>query len=536
MEQVISYVPWIGIAILVLVLFLLLRWFLSLRRVVTPSEVHVVRQGKVTKIYGNVGSLGTGATNEAFGETEKENLDGAEKKNLPAAIADESCGNVYYQMPVWMPFVGVNVSVLPLAIFDISLDGYDAYDVDRVPFVVDIKAFFRISNYRQAASRISDNDTLVEHLQGIVQGAVRTILAKQKLDDIMSERSTYGDRFTEEVKEQLKHWGVEAVKNIELMDIRDAEGEKVIFNIMQKKKSEIEKDSRIEVANNNRAAEEAEISAEQEIALKKEEKEEKIGKRKAERAEAVGIADEKSKQKVKEQAKITKEKEMEVTKVGTLQQAEIDQQEIIIKANADKDKQKIAAEAEVLVATQKKEAQKIEAEATVLVAEQSEIAAEHDANAAFVKKTKDAEADLVKAKNEAQGIEAKGAAEALAKEKLGQAEVAPQITLAHEIGNNQGYQTYLIEIKKVDASQAVGIEQAKNLGNADIKIIANAGSNVQEGVNSVMQLFSAKGGQAMGGMIEAFAGTEVGQQIVGKILNKESEIPNDDKPKKDKKQ
>lgn len=128
-------------------------------------------------------------------------------------------------------------------------------------------------------------------------------------------------------------------------------------------------------------------------------------------------------------------------------------------------------------------------------------------------------ADLVKAKNEALGIEAKGAAEALAKEKLGQAEVAPQITLAHEIGNNQGYQTYLIEIKKVDALQAVGIEQAKNLGNADIKIIANAGSNVQEGVSSVMQLFSAKGGQAMNSMLEAFAGTELGQQLLGKICN-----------------
>lgn len=68
------------------------------------------------------------------------------------------------------------------------------------------------------------------------------------------------------------------------------------------------------------------------------------------------------------------------------------------------------------------------------IAAQNKLVAEHDAGAAFIQKTKDAEADLVKAKNEALGIEAKGAAEALAKEKLGQAEVAPQITLAHEIG------------------------------------------------------------------------------------------------------
>lgn len=51
-------------------------------------------------------------------------------------------------------------------------------------------------------------------------------------------------------------------------------------------------ESRKEVAKNRQEAEEAEILSEQEIALKKEEKEEKVGKRRAEREQAVGIADE----------------------------------------------------------------------------------------------------------------------------------------------------------------------------------------------------------------------------------------------------
>ena len=42
MEQVMNYLPWIGVAIVVVVLVLLVRWILSLRRVVKPSEVHVV--------------------------------------------------------------------------------------------------------------------------------------------------------------------------------------------------------------------------------------------------------------------------------------------------------------------------------------------------------------------------------------------------------------------------------------------------------------------------------------------------------------
>ena len=217
-----------------------------------------------------------------------------------------------------------------------------------------------------------------------------------------------------------------------------------------------------------------------------------------------------AKQKVKEEAKVTKEKEMMVIEVGTTRQAEIDKRKIVIDAEAGKDKQRI------------------EAEADVLVAEQNKIVAEHNANASFIQKTKDAEADLFTAEKVAKGIEAKGAAEALAKEKLGQAEVAPQITLAKEIGENEGYQTYLIEIKKVDALQAVGIEQAKNLGNADIKIIANSGNNISEGVNSVMELFSAKGGQSLGNMLEALSGTELGKQLVAKLTGRVAEKSNDE--------
>ena len=337
----------------------------------------------------------------------------------------------------------------------------------------------------------------------------------------MTQRSIYGEKFTEEVIENLKEWGIVPVKSIELMDVRDKEGEKVISNIMEKKKSCIDMESRKEVAKNRQEAREAEIAAEKAIAIKEQEKAEEVGKRTADQEKAVGIAQEKSKQEIAEQKKITQEKDMDVIQVKTVRQAEIDKQEVVIKANAGKDKQRIEAEAGVIVAGQQKEAQKIEAEAKVLVAEQNEKAATHDAQAAYVKKTKEAEATLVATKKEAEGIEAKGAAEATAKEKLGNAEVAPQIMLAQEIGTNEGYQQYLIEIRKVDAIKEVGVEQAKNLGNADIKIIANAGGNLNEGVNSVMELFSAKGGQNLGSMLEALAGSELGQQILNKVIKKE---------------
>ena len=470
------------VSVFVLVIaFLIVRWFLSLRRVVKPSEVHVVRESKKTLVYGNIKSITDASGN--------------------VIEPEETSGNVYYHIPQWFPIWGIEVQVLPLSNFSVDLQEYEAYDKDKLPFVVDVTAFFRIADYRQAASRIEDSKTLEEHLEKIVQSSVRSILANDTLDEIMIQRSRYGEQFTKEVSENLKEWGIVPVKSIELMDVRDKKGEKVISNIMEKKKSFIDMESRKEVAKNNKEAREAEIEAAQSIAMREEEKEETVGKRRARREKEVGIAQEQSQQDIQEQAKSTKEKEMAVLEVDTVQRANIQKERTIIEANASRERQRI------------------EANTKVDVAEKAKDAASYDAEALYIQTTKASEAELVKEQNIAKAIEAKGLAEATAKEKTGLAEVQPQIMLAKEIGENQGYQSYLIEIKKVEASQAVGVEQAKNLGGAQIKIIANAGSNISEGVGSVMDLFTAKGGQSLGAMVEAFAGTEAGQKLLEKVVS-----------------
>ena len=490
MNIVLQVLPWIAYVILAVCVIMLVKWILSLRRVVKPSEVHIVRRAKKTEVYGDA-----------------ERIQGSENKLSVA-------GNSYYAVPSWMPVYGVEVRILPSVNFPVNLENYEAYDQDKVPFMVDVTAFFRIEDFQRAAARIVDDKSLREHLAKVVQGAVRSILAKDKLESIMVNRATYGKQFTTAVTENLKEWGVAPVQTIELMDVRDKAGEKVIENIMQKRKSYIDMESRKEVAKNKQEAREAEIAAEQQIALKEQEKTETVGKRTAQQEKEVGIAHEKAQQEIQAQAKETKTREMDVKQVEVIRQAEIDKQKVIVDSNA------------------KKEAGKIDAETKVLVAEQGKVAAGHDAEAQLIRTTKEAEGQLIIAQNQAKGIEAKGLADALAKEKFGQAEVAPQITLAKEIGENEGYQHYLIEIKQVEANQAVGIEQAKNLGNAQIKIVANAGESIQGGVSSVMDLFTAKGGQSLGSMLEAFAGTEQGQQLLSKLFGQKTEPKTDEGGKK----
>lgn len=436
---------------------------LLFRKVVPTNEVHIVQSGKSTTSYGK----------------------------------DSGNGNSYYQWPSFLPFIGVTKSVLSTSVFDLKLDSYEAYDKGRLPFEVDVVAFFRVSDSNIAAQRVSNHAELVNQLTSIVQGAVRSILASSEIEEIMQGRSTFGEQFTNEVKEQLSNWGVTAVKNIELMDIRDSNGSNVIKNIMDKRKSFIEMQSRQEVAANQKVAKTAEIEAQREVELKQQEASQTIGLRKIEAARQVSLSDQQKIQAIKEQEKVTKTKEMEVLQVQEVRKAEILKQMTLIKSEQDKQTSVIKAEADkdsaLLVAAAKLETTKL-----------------------------DAEGIAVKAKAEAEGIAAQGKAKAEAEKAIQLAPVEAQITLAKEIGENKAYQEYLVTIRKVEASEKIGMEQAKALEAADVKIISNT-SSPTEGLTNVMDIFSSKGGTQVGAMLEGLANTDTGKALISKLVPQSKE-------------
>ena len=458
---------------------LLILYILGLRRIVPTNEVHIVQRNQQTLSYGK----------------------------------DTNNGNVYYQIPAWIPKYGVVVSKLPSTIIDVTLDRYEAYDKDRLPFVVDIKAFFRISDFATAASRVFTVAELKDQLTSIVQGAARSILAKEYLEDIMSKRSEYGEEFTKEVSSQLKEWGVVAVKNIELMDIKDSHDEEVIANIMMKKKSAIEMERRTEVAKNLKLAQESEILAKQEIELKQQDANRVVGLRQAQVQQEVGIANEQQLQQVQAQAKITAEKEMEVKQVREVRAAEISKQAATVKAEEERSVIEVNAQAVVTKADADKKVAILNAQAL-----QEKVKLEADADKTRIELK--ADADLKVAKNAAQGIDAKGKAEANARELMEKAQVAGQIELSAKIGENKEYQDFVVRQRQVEAMEAIGVEQAKNLANAQIKIFANAGS-VADGVSSAGKVLNPKTGLDLSSMLESFASTPVGEKITEKLLKED---------------
>lgn len=464
----------IAIGALALIALVIVAIVLSLRRVVSTNETHIIQTRKKTVSYGK----------------------------------GEAAGNVYYKWPAWLPILGMTSVVLPVSVFAIDLPNYDAYDNKRVPFLVHVIAFFRINDSTTAAQRVSSAIELKAQLTAMMQGAVRTVLAGHDIDQIMIERSKFGQAFTEELKDQLGNWGVETVKNIELMDIRDAKDSNVIQNIMSKRTSEIDKESRVVVAENGRAAKEAEIAAQQAVEVRRQEAEELVGRRTAEKNLKVGVANQQTAQEVAVQQRETAIRDQAVAQVNQVRSAEIAKDVSIVQAEQLKQTSVIAAEGvkqqSIIKAEGIKQTSIIQAEGTK------------------TQTVLTAEGALEAKRKESEGITLEGAARASAEAALLLAPVTAQIELAKEIGSNDGYQKYLLGKEQISANKEVGIAQAGALEAADIKILTNAGTPVA-GVQSVMDLFSSQGGQGVVGLLESLGQSDTGRALIDKVIGKPSE-------------
>ncbi len=208
--------------------------------------------------------------------------------------------------------------------------------------------------------------------------------------------------------------------------------------------------------------------------MREQEAQQVVGQRTAEKDKQVGIATEKASQEVQAEAAVTREREMQVVRVATMRQAEITKDQQVVAASQDK-------------------------ETTILRAD----------------------GDLQATKLSAEGIRVEGNAKADAEKALQLAPVAAQIELAKEIGSNEGYQAYLVSLRGVDAYVQVGVEQAKAIAQADVKVIANTGDAVQ-GVQDAMSLISPRGGTALGGMLEALKNTPEGAALLERLLRRDA--------------
>lgn len=435
--------------IIALVVIVLVYLFLSMlfRTVVATNEVHTIQRRSMTLSYGK----------------------------------DSENGNVYINWPAWLPIIWIERIILPVSIFPINLNNYEAYDSDKVPFVVDIAAFFRIEESNKAAQRISSFTELEEQLKNVLQWVIRRVLAAKNVYEILEGREEFSELFTKEVNDQLKEWWVTTTKNVELMNIEDSNDSRVITNIQEMKTSEIERKNRVVLAENEKIARLKEIETKREADVKQEQADRLVWEQKAEKIKLIWVAEEISAQEIAEAKKLTTTKEMDVKKIEEIKRAEINKGVAIVKAEEEKQTDIVKAE--------------WEKQQTITIAE----------------------GNLTEKEKEAKWIEAIGIANALAEKEMQLAPVHAQITLAEKIATLPDYIKYLLWVKGLEVEEIIGTAKAKALESGELKVIANTGS-ANEGVNNLMDIFSTKWGNSIGSMLENLKQTDAGKALVEKFI------------------
>ncbi len=452
------------VGIVIFIVFIIIA--VNLRKVVSTNEVHILQKGKRTIIKGK----------------------------------DFEEWNVYYNFPQWMPWFGVSVTKLPLYVFDIKLEKYQAYDNGKIPFDVDVTAFFIIKDPELAAKRVADFEELKLQLKEIVKWSIRKTLSQYDIQEIMEARGDLATKFYEEITQAVKEWWVD-LKNIEFMDIIDAEWFEVIRNLLEKKRKAIESDSKNEVARKNRDIEIVEAQAKKEAEVKRieNEKEAKLAQIEAdkltrtqevEKEKLIRLQEEESKKQIFEKQKETKQKELDIKLLEEEREAEIQKVKEIIDAEKSKEIDIKNAEAKARTIELDAEAR---ARAVELDAEAKQGAVEKEW--------------LAKAKS----IDYIGTAEAKNKMEMAKAlNMFSQTTLE-----------YLTQELNLKYNTKVDLEKAKALEKADIKVIST-GANGDEGMNSFMDLFTSKGGANVWAMVESFKNTvweEKFNEIAKKAIN-----------------
>lgn len=301
----------------------------------------------------------------------------------------------------------------------------------------------------------------------------------------MEARWDLATKFYEEITQAVKEWWVD-LKNIEFMDIIDAEWFEVIRNLLEKKRKAIESDSKNEVAKRDRDVEIVGAQAKKEAEVKRieNEKEAKLAQIEADKLtrtqevakeKMIRLQEEDSKREIFEKQKETKQKELDIRLLEEEREAEIQKVKEIIDAEK-------AKEIDIKNAEAKARAIEIDAEARARAVE-------------------------LDAKAKQGAVEKEWIAKAKSIDYIGTAEAKNKLEMAKALNAfSQVTLQYLTQELNLKYNTKVDLEKAKALEKADVKVIST-GSNGDEGINSFMDLFSSKGGANVGAMIESFKNT-----------------------------
>lgn len=364
----------------------------------------------------------------------------------------------------YIPFL-MKRYVLPLTNVKLDINDIPLNDNKMAPFVCDVVTWLHIQDPIKASERLNFEDenafgSLHNDLTAIVQAVARAAAMKQEILDIMRDRATFANGVSTEVDIILSQWGVKLV-NLEVNEIRDYQGSNVIQNYEAMRKAQVQSATRIEIAQRDREAIEAEQSNRQKAEVATAESQKVYMTAQMSRDKAVGIAQQESQQEIARAEQKTNEVKVEALRTAEVGKASVVKQATVTKAEGDADAIKITGE---------RQAQVVE----------------------------------LTGRAEAAAIEAKGLAEAKAKDAMAKA-----------LKEYNDAATVIEKIKaQVEIQKAFAYAYAQMAEKAEIKIVTSG-----EGGNILGLPMNARTGADIGQMIEAL-GTEKVSEIIKTVTGK----------------
>ena len=333
-----------------------------------------------------------------------------------------------------------------------------------------------------------------------LQGNMREIIGTVDLKDLCNDRKSFGDQVQDKAQRDMNALGIEIIS----CNIQRIEDEQNLINALgQDNMSQIKKNASIAKANADKdvaiaeaeaqkAANDAQVLAQTEIAQKQNELAIKKAQLKQEADVAQARADAAYKIQEQEQEKTIQEATVNAQIRKTEREAELKQKEVEVKqqeldAEIKKvaDAKKYAAEqeaaAELIRRQRKAEAEKYEQEQAALARMKKAEADKYEKEQEAEAKKAQAEAKYIEMKKEAEGISAKGKAEAEAIQAKGLAEAEAMEKKADAM-KKYGQAAMMEMIVKALPQMAEAV--AKPFESIDKVTIIDSG-NGEGGVNSV---------------------------------------------------
>lgn len=354
----------------------------------------------------------------------------------------------YFHIPDWLPFFGRTVRIMDINIKELMIP-QDTIEKGQARYSVTSSTKYRVKDVDVASETTKSDEELKQQLADVIKAGVRKVTVDFDLIEARANMEAVEKEVRTVAEPRFAQWGLE-LNNFQLVDFNDTRESMIVSNISLRREVEIEAETRERNAEKKKQAR-----------MKEAEADEKAQEREIARDKVVGERKQNKIQAIAEQEKLAREKEFEVTRVDKVRAQEIEKQRAIVQGEQEKRVAEIKAEQEKQVALIDGDKLK-EYELRVKT-----------------KKQYEGEGDRIRleeqAKGEAAPIREKGTAEAevIFKKLDGEAKGKDELQKALNQFGDKAIQALVAE-KVVEAQRIVGVEGAKALMQADLRVFAGS--------------------------------------------------------------